>query len=162
MYSIATFSCGLHLNTQPLDYERDNSLFFFPFLFFITFLFLFSFFFFCFNFFFFFFFFFASLVFSHEHSRFKGQQGKGDAISLTPLYHFYPLHRHLDINHAITAHLCTYLAPGLEQGTLSFLVQVSLSFTDPLSPVLQYFTITSHHYMERLIQATIPQVLKNT
>ena len=122
----------------------------------------FFFFFFVLIFFFFFFFFFASLVFSHEHSRFKGQQGKGDAISLTPLYHFYPLHRHLDINHAITAHLCTYLAPGLEQGTLSFLVQVSLSFTDPLSPVLQYFTITSHHYMERLIQATIPQVLKNT
>ena len=25
-----------------------------------------------------------------------GQQGKGEGIYLTPLYHFYPLHRHLD------------------------------------------------------------------
>ena len=31
------------------------------------------------------------------------QQGKGEAISLSPLYHFHPLHRHLDISRAITA-----------------------------------------------------------
>ena len=36
-------------------------------------------------------FFFSILVFFHEHSRF------------TPLYHFHPLHRHLDISWAITA-----------------------------------------------------------
>ena len=29
--------------------------------------------------------------------------GKGEGISLTPLYHFHPLHRHLDISRAITA-----------------------------------------------------------
>ena len=44
-------------------------------------------------------FFFSIWVFFHEHSQFTGQQGKGEAISLTPLYHFHPLHRHLDISH---------------------------------------------------------------
>ena len=50
-------------------------------------------------------FFFSIWVFFHEHSRFAGQQGKGEAISLTPLYHFHPLHRHLDISLAITAEI---------------------------------------------------------
>ena len=49
------------------------------------------------------FFFFSILVFFHEHSQFTGQQGKGEGIYLTPLYHFHPLHRHLDISRAITA-----------------------------------------------------------
>ena len=47
--------------------------------------------------------FFSVRVFFHEHSRFTGQQEKGESISLTPLYHFHPLHRHLDISRAITA-----------------------------------------------------------
>ena len=42
-------------------------------------------------------------VFLHQHFLFTGQQGKGEAISLTPLYHFPPLHRLLDISQAITA-----------------------------------------------------------
>ena len=42
-------------------------------------------------------------VFFHKHSRFAGQQGKDEAISLTPLYHFHLLHRHLDITRVITA-----------------------------------------------------------
>ena len=46
-------------------------------------------------------FFFSIWVFFHEHSRFTGQQGKGEAISLTPLCHFHPYHRHLDISQAI-------------------------------------------------------------
>ena len=50
-----------------------------------------------------FFFFFSIQVFFHEHSRFTGQQGKGEGIYLTPLYHFHPLHRHLDISRAIAA-----------------------------------------------------------
>ena len=45
-----------------------------------------------------FFFFFFIRVFFHEHSRFAGQQGKGEGIYLTPLYHFHPLHRRLDIS----------------------------------------------------------------
>ena len=36
-----------------------------------------------------FFFFFSIWVFFHEHSRFTGQQGKGEGIYLTPLYHFH-------------------------------------------------------------------------
>ena len=52
---------------------------------------------------FFFFFFFFTWVFFHEHSRFTGQQGKWEAISLSPLYHFHPLHRHLYISRTITA-----------------------------------------------------------
>ena len=45
----------------------------------------------------------AIWVFFHEHSRIAGLQGKGEGISLTPRYHFHPLHRHLDISKAITA-----------------------------------------------------------
>ena len=48
-------------------------------------------------------FFFSMWVFFHEHSRFTGQHGKGEGIYLTPLYHFHPLPRHLDISQAITA-----------------------------------------------------------
>ena len=48
------------------------------------------------------FFFFFIWVFSHDHSRITGLQGKGEGISLTPHYHFHPLHRHLDISRAIT------------------------------------------------------------
>ena len=49
---------------------------------------------------------FSIWVFYHEHSRFTGQQGKGEAISLTPLYHFHLLQRHLQhlgISRVITA-----------------------------------------------------------
>ena len=54
----------------------------------------------------------------HEHSRFTGQQGKGEANSLTRLYHFHPLHRHLDSSRAITAdssplHIASRLKPGI-------------------------------------------------
>ena len=51
-----------------------------------------------------FFFFFSISVFSHNHSRITGLQAKeGGSISLTPHYHFHSLHRHLDINWAVTA-----------------------------------------------------------
>ena len=48
---------------------------------------------------------------------------KGEAISLTPLYHFRPLHRHLDITRAITAESSPLhiTAAGLEPGTFSLL-----------------------------------------
>ena len=46
---------------------------------------------------------FSIWVFFHEHLRFTGPQGKGEAISLSVLNHFHPLHRHLDISRAITA-----------------------------------------------------------
>ena len=47
--------------------------------------------------------FFFCLGFFHENSRFTGQQEKGEVISLIPLYHFHPLHRHVDISRVITA-----------------------------------------------------------
>ena len=47
--------------------------------------------------------FFSIWVFFHKHSRIIGLQGKGEGISLTPQYHFHPLHRHLDISLPITA-----------------------------------------------------------
>ena len=40
-------------------------------------------------------------VIFHEYLRFTWQQGKDEAISLILLYHFYPLHKHLDISWAI-------------------------------------------------------------
>ena len=49
------------------------------------------------------FFFFLSGFFFREHLRFSGQQEKGKCIYLTSLYHFHPLHIHLDISRAITA-----------------------------------------------------------
>ena len=52
--------------------------------------------------FFFFSFFFIRFFFSRI-SWFTGQQWKGEAISLTPLYHFQPFHRQLDISQVIAA-----------------------------------------------------------
>ena len=48
---------------------------------------------------FFFFFFLSGFSFTTIHES----QGKGEGISLTPHYHFHPLHRHLDLSRAITA-----------------------------------------------------------
>ena len=41
--------------------------------------------------------FFSMCVFFHEHSPITELQGKGEGISLIPLYHFHRLHRHFDI-----------------------------------------------------------------
>ena len=49
--------------------------------------------------------FFSIWISFHEHSRFIGQQGNGEAISLTTLYHFHPLRIHLDISLAITTEI---------------------------------------------------------
>ena len=47
--------------------------------------------------------FFSIWVFFHNHSRITGLQGKGEDISLTPHYHFYLLHRYLDVSRPINA-----------------------------------------------------------
>ena len=47
--------------------------------------------------------FFSIWIFFHEHLRTTGLQVKREGISLTPHYHFHPLHRHLDISRVITA-----------------------------------------------------------
>ena len=49
------------------------------------------------------FFFFSIWVFFYEYSRITGLQGKGEGISLTPHYHFHPLHRRVNIGRVITA-----------------------------------------------------------
>ena len=46
-------------------------------------------------------FFFSNWAFFHEHLRITGLQWKGEGISLTPHYHFHPLHRHLGISRAV-------------------------------------------------------------
>ena len=52
---------------------------------------------------------FKVLLLFDEHSRFTGPQGKGEAISVTPLGHSPPpsppSHRHLDISQAIPANI---------------------------------------------------------
>ena len=50
-----------------------------------------------------FFVFFSIWVFFHKLSRITVLQGKGEDISLTPHYHFHPLHRHLDVSRMIIA-----------------------------------------------------------
>ena len=73
-------------------------------------------------------FFFSIWVFFHDHSRITGLQGKGEGISLTPHYHFHPLHRQLDISRAITTessplHIAS--TARLEPGTFGFRAQVA-------------------------------------
>ena len=55
------------------------------------------------------------LVFFHERSRFTGQQTKGAGISLTPHYHFHPLHRRLNISRAITGEYLPHIATSRTQ-----------------------------------------------
>ena len=48
--------------------------------------------------------------------KLTGQQAKGKAISLTPLYHSHPLHRHLDASRTISAgslhlHMVSFRTP---------------------------------------------------
>ena len=61
-------------------------------------------------------------VFFHDHSRITGLLGKEEGISLTPYYHFHPLHRQLDINRAVTAggSLLHIGRTGPEPGTFGF------------------------------------------
>ena len=51
----------------------------------------------------FFFVFFFYLGFLSRTFTIHGTAGKGEGIYLLPVYHFHPLHRHLDITRAITA-----------------------------------------------------------
>ena len=65
--------------------------------------------------------------FFHEHSRFTGQQGKEEANSLIPLYHFHSIHKHFITNWTITAESppLHMLTAGLEPGTFGFRAQVA-------------------------------------
>ena len=54
-------------------------------------------------------------------------QGKGEAILLSPHYHFHPLQRHLDISRVITAESSPQhiAGSGLEQETFGLRAQVA-------------------------------------
>ena len=67
--------------------------------------------------------FFSIWHFFCEHWWFTGQQGKREAIC-TPLYHFTPLHRHLDISWVITAESSPLCIPssGTCRGELSAVI----------------------------------------
>ena len=65
------------------------------------------------------------LIFFHECSRFTGLQRKGETISLTSLYHFHSIHRH--ISRSITAE-CSPLhiaCSRIQVGTYVFRAQVA-------------------------------------
>ena len=55
--------------------------------------------------------------------------GEGEAISLNPLYHFQPLHRHFDISPAITVESPPLHMASIDSkpGTFSFWAQVALT-----------------------------------
>ena len=42
------------------------------------------------------------IFFGFHSQQFRNHRTAGEGISLTPPYHFHPLHRHLDISRAIT------------------------------------------------------------
>ena len=56
--------------------------------------------------------FFSIWVFFHKHSRFTGQQEKGEGISLPPLDHLYRFHIHLEISRTITTESSTLHITG--------------------------------------------------
>ena len=84
---------------------------------------------------------FSIWVFFHEHSRFTGHQGKGETISLTLLYHIYPVYRHLDTVQLLQrAHLYTYVAAaGLKPETFGFLAQVANHHATRSKNLIYYF-----------------------
>ena len=71
--------------------------------------------------------FFSTWVFLHEHSQFTGKQNRMEAISLTPLNHFHPFQKHLDINQVITVESSTLNIARSQNrtGNLSFQAQIA-------------------------------------
>ena len=72
-------------------------------------------------------FFFSIWVFFHENARLTGQQGNGEAIFSTRLYHFrnFTDTQMLARKLLQRAHVCTQLAAGIEPGTFGFQAQVA-------------------------------------
>lgn len=77
---------------------------------------------------------FSILVFFNEHSRFTGQQGKGDAILLTPLYYFHRIYGHLDINQAIAAVSLTLCMASSQDSTGTFGFRAYVANHQPTHP----------------------------
>ena len=72
--------------------------------------------------------FFSIWDFFHEHSRLTEQQGKGEATSSAPLYHFHPFGRHLDISRAINAESSPLQIADTRTQTGNLLVTISNLF----------------------------------
>ena len=94
--------------------------------------------------------FFSIWVFFHECSQYTGQQGKEEVISLTLLCHFHLLHRHLDINRAITAGSSPlHIASSRSRtGNLLFLSAIHLPLSympKTLTTTLRPLIVTSLH-----------------
>ena len=83
-------------------------------------------------------FFFSTWVFFHEYSRFTGQHGKGKGIYLTLLYHFQPVHRHIENSWAITAESSPlHIASNRTRtGNLGFRAQVQILNTSRLQHMI--------------------------
>ena len=71
-------------------------------------------------------FFLSGFSFTNIHNS-QDSRGRGRPFFLTPLYHFHPLHRYLDISRAITAESSPlHIASSQTQtGTFGFRVQVA-------------------------------------
>ena len=64
--------------------------------------------------------------------------GEGKGISLTPHYHFHPLHRHLDISWAITAESSLLHIASCERNSLTTRIHTYLYH----KPILRYYLLT--------------------
>ena len=99
-----------------------------------------------------FFFCFSIGVFFHDHSRFTGLPGKGEGISLTPHYHFHPLHRHLDIS--LTS---SFYYQGIHYREVIFQV-ILLNPTSLINPRV-FFSMLSPYGVVHLVR---PQIFQKT
>ena len=111
--------------------------------------------------------FFSVWVFFREHSPFIGQQGKGETISLTSLYHFHPLHEQLDISRAITVESSPLhiTSSPTQTGKLWFPSREQFSYTTKVVSLTKAvsFTIELVLKIELRVsfqQQLIPKVLK--
>ena len=78
-----------------------------------------------------------------RNSRFTGQQGKGEAIFLSPLHLFHPLHRHLGISRVITAESSPlHIASSRTRtGTFGFWAQVAKLLPSYLQMIAIYLDV---------------------
>ena len=99
-------------------------------------------------------FFFFYWVFFHDHSRITGLQGKEEGIFLTPHYHFYPLHRHLDISWAITVESSLLHIAGLEPGASRYPLSYKAAVAHPdVMYILSQKQITPISIFNRVINS---------
>ena len=82
-------------------------------------------------------------VFFHEHSQITGQRGKGEDISLTPLYLFHPLHKNLDIDRQPLVSERKSLTTKLDE---CFLANFAKLFTEHLRATASEYSATQYFF----------------